>query len=72
MPPASTSWSAKTARCWSSGERPARPSSATANPAFLEELRTARIPFVAGESVVEADAQWAAPILDGIDCSSSR
>jgi hydroxymethylpyrimidine pyrophosphatase-like HAD family hydrolase len=34
------------------------------NAAFLEELRRRRVPFVAGESVVEADAKWAAPILE--------
>jgi len=36
------------------------------NPAFLEEVQRRRIPFVAGESVVEADAQWAVPILEVI------
>jgi len=35
-------------------------------PSFLNELRRRAIPFVAGESVVEADAQWAAPVLDVI------
>jgi hydroxymethylpyrimidine pyrophosphatase-like HAD family hydrolase len=34
--------------------------------AFLQELERRQIPFVAGESVIEADAQWAAPILDAI------
>ena len=36
------------------------------NASFLEELRRRHIPFVAGESVIEVDAQWAAPILDTI------
>ncbi len=36
------------------------------SPAFTQELRRRRIPFSAGESVVEADAQWATPILDVI------
>ncbi len=34
--------------------------------AFLKELRRRGIPFIAGESVVEADAQWAGPILEVI------
>jgi hydroxymethylpyrimidine pyrophosphatase-like HAD family hydrolase len=36
------------------------------SPAFLRELKRRGIPFVAGESVVEADAQWAGPILEVI------
>ena len=36
------------------------------SPSFLQELRCRNIPFVAGESVVEADAQWAGPILEVI------
>ena len=36
------------------------------SPAFLQELQRRSIPFVVGESVVEADAQWADPILDVI------
>lgn len=35
-------------------------------PAFVEELQRRRIPFVAGECVLEADAQWAGPILEVI------
>jgi hydroxymethylpyrimidine pyrophosphatase-like HAD family hydrolase len=34
--------------------------------AFLQELERRRIPVVAGESVVEADARWAGPILEVI------
>jgi hydroxymethylpyrimidine pyrophosphatase-like HAD family hydrolase len=34
--------------------------------AFLQELRRRGIPCVAGESVIEADAQWAGPILEVI------
>jgi hydroxymethylpyrimidine pyrophosphatase-like HAD family hydrolase len=36
------------------------------SPAFLRELQRRGIPFVAGESVVEADARWAGPILEVI------
>jgi len=36
------------------------------NASFLEELRRRQIPFVAGESVIEVDAQCAAPILEAI------
>jgi hydroxymethylpyrimidine pyrophosphatase-like HAD family hydrolase len=36
------------------------------NPAFLQELRRRGVPFAAGESVVEADADWAAAILQVI------
>jgi hydroxymethylpyrimidine pyrophosphatase-like HAD family hydrolase len=36
------------------------------NPGFLQELQRRAIPFTAGESVVEADAQWAGPILEVI------
>jgi hypothetical protein len=36
------------------------------SPAFLQELQRRGIPFAAGESVVEADAQWAGPILEVI------
>jgi hypothetical protein len=32
--------------------------------AFLGELQRRRVPFIAGESVVEADAKWAPPILE--------
>jgi hydroxymethylpyrimidine pyrophosphatase-like HAD family hydrolase len=35
-------------------------------PAFLQELRRRGVPFAAGESVVEADADWAAAILQVI------
>src|SRR5262249_32302657 len=31
---------------------------------FLGELQRRRIPFIVGESVIEADAKWAAPILE--------
>jgi len=36
------------------------------NPTFLAELRRRAIPFVAGECVLEADAQWAGPMLEAI------
>lgn len=36
------------------------------NPAFLQELERRGVPFVAGESVVEADAPFAGAILDVI------
>jgi hypothetical protein len=36
------------------------------NPAFLRELGRRGVPFKAGESVVESDAEWAGPILDAI------
>ena len=36
------------------------------SPGFLQELQRREIPFTAGESVVEADAQWAGPILEVI------
>jgi len=36
------------------------------HPGFLQELQRRAIPFTAGESVVEADAQWAGPILEVI------
>jgi hydroxymethylpyrimidine pyrophosphatase-like HAD family hydrolase len=36
------------------------------SPAFLQELGRRGIPFSAGESVVEAEAQWAGPILEVI------
>ncbi len=32
------------------------------NQPFLQELRRRRIPLEVGESVVEADAQWAGPL----------
>jgi hydroxymethylpyrimidine pyrophosphatase-like HAD family hydrolase len=36
------------------------------SPGFLKELQRRAIPVTAGESVVEADAQWAGPILEVI------
>ena len=36
------------------------------SPAFLQELQRLGVPFMAGTSVVEADAQWAGPILQVI------
>jgi hydroxymethylpyrimidine pyrophosphatase-like HAD family hydrolase len=36
------------------------------SPAFLDELRRRGVPFAAGESVVEADAQWAGAMLNAI------
>src|SRR5579864_9257476 len=36
------------------------------SPAFLRELERRAIPFAAGESVIEADARWAGPILEVI------
>ena len=33
---------------------------------FLDELKRRGIPFVAGECVLETDAQWAGPVLDAI------
>jgi hydroxymethylpyrimidine pyrophosphatase-like HAD family hydrolase len=36
------------------------------SPAFLRELQRRGVPFAAGESVVEADGQWAGPILEVI------
>jgi hydroxymethylpyrimidine pyrophosphatase-like HAD family hydrolase len=36
------------------------------HPAFLQELKRRGIPFITGESVVEADAQWAGPMLEAI------
>jgi hydroxymethylpyrimidine pyrophosphatase-like HAD family hydrolase len=36
------------------------------SPVFLQELQQRGIPFVAGESVVETDAQWAQPVLEVI------
>lgn len=36
------------------------------SPAFLQELRRRGVPFAAGESVVEAEASWAGPILEVI------
>ncbi len=36
------------------------------NPTFLQELTRRGVPFAAGESVIEADANWAATILEVI------
>ena len=36
------------------------------NPAFLQELGRRGIPFAVGECVIEADGQWAGPMLDVI------
>jgi hypothetical protein len=49
-----------------SGDRPPRRHGPSAERVVLEELQRRQIPFVAGESVIEVDAQWAAPILEAI------
>lgn len=36
------------------------------SPAFLDEVQRRAIPFIAGECVLEADAQWAGPMLEVI------
>ena len=36
------------------------------SPGFIQELQRRNIPFSAGESVIEADARWAGPILEVI------